>query len=349
MFLTNAHRQLVAVITAFACNSAMAAPPPPAPGLEDLANATYQGLHEVEGAITLSDGQWQGEPWVEGGASAPSLQLAGTLVVQGDLDNDGRTESVNLVNYSTGGTGQLLHLAVSRFGETGVDNFSTAFLGDRVMVRGLRIESDRILADLVQAGPNDGACCAGDMVTRGWRLIEGELQEVPVNYEPERLSVNILEGSEWALSRWGFSEPVQNGITITLEYLAGKFTGQSACNRYFAGVKAAGDIAGGIKVAGVGGTRMACADDRLAAAEDRYLTALQQVNRISFIAGELVLSWGQGSDFGSLYFSQISSALGSSTGLSTQIITGSVTGVPATVPLPLVTRLVTPASRSGAK
>jgi heat shock protein HslJ len=84
--------------------------------------------------------------------------------------------------------------------------------------------------------------------------------------------------------------------------LDGKFTGHSACNRYFAGISAAGDVAGGIEVADVGGTRMACADDRLAAAEDRYLEALQQVNRISFMAGELVLSWGQGSKFGSLYF-----------------------------------------------
>jgi heat shock protein HslJ len=76
----------------------------------------------VTGAISLSDGHWQGEPWV----------------AQGDLDYDGRTESVNLVNYSTGGTGH------------------------------------------------------------------------------------------------------------------------SACNRYFAGVSAAGDVAGGIEVAAIGGTRMAC-------------------------------------------------------------------------------------------
>jgi heat shock protein HslJ len=102
---------------------------------------------------------------------------------------------------------------------------------------------------------------------------------------------------------------VENGITITLEYLDGKFIGHSACNRYFAGISAAGDVAGGIKVAGVGGTRMACAEDRLAVAEDRYLEALQQVNRISFMAGELMLSWGQGSKFGSLYFRQAASEL----------------------------------------
>lgn len=305
MFRQNFHRQFLGVIAVLACTLALAIPPPPpAPELQDLANASYQGLTDVEGAITLSEGHWQGEPWVEGGASAPSAQLVGTLVTQGDLDYDGRTESVNLVNYSTGGTGQMLHLAVSRFDETGVDNFTTVFLGDRIMVRDLRVENGRIVADLVQAGPHDGACCPGDVVTRSWRLQNGELQEEPLNREPERLSADTLAGNEWTLSRWGFDEPVESGIMITLEYLDGKFTGHSACNRYFAGVSAAGDVAGGIEVAGIGGTRMACAEDRLATAEGRYLEALQQVNRILFMAGELVLSWGQGSEFGSLYFRQ---------------------------------------------
>jgi len=303
MIQQNICRLALAAIATIACTAALAIPPPPsAPDLQDLANSSYQGLVDVEGAITLEDGQWQGEPWVEGGASAPSAQLVGTLVAQGDLDHDGRTESVNFVNYSTGGTGQLLHLAVTRFDEKGVDNFATAFLGDRVMVRDLRIEDGKIVADLIQAGPDDGACCPGDVVTRTWRLQGGELQEVLSYKEPERLSANTLVGSEWVLSRWSFDETVEEGIAITLSHADGKFTGRSACNRYFAGVSDVGDVAGGIEVAGIGGTRMACTEERLTQAEDRYLKALQMVNRISFMGGELVLSWGEGSEFGSLFF-----------------------------------------------
>jgi heat shock protein HslJ len=238
----------------------------------------------------------------EGGASAPSAQLVGSLLAQGDLDYDGRTESVNLVNYSTGGTGQLLHLAVSRFDEEGVDNFATVFLGDRVMVRDLRVDDGRIIADLIQAGPHDGACCPGDVVTRTWRLQDGELREQPSDKEPERLSADLLTGTEWVLSGWGFDEPVENGTTITLQYSDGKFTGRSTCNSYFTAVSAVGDIAGGIAVARVGVTRMACMEDHLAKAEDRYFKALERVNRISFMAGELLLPWGEGSEFGSLYF-----------------------------------------------
>jgi len=305
MFKRNIYRQVLIIIATLACTSAFAVPPPPpAPELDDLANASYRGLIDVEDGITLSDGHWQGEPWVEDGASAPSAQLVGTLVAQGDLDYDGRTESVSLLNYSTGGTGQLLHLAVSRFDDRGVDNFATVFLGDRVMVRDLRVEGASIVADLVQAGPHDGACCPGDVVTRTWRLQDEQLREEPLGQEPERLSANVLSGTKWVLSRWGFDEPVENGITITLEYSEGKFTGRSACNRYFAGVSAVGETAGGIEVASVGSTRMACAEDRFARAEDRYFKALQLVNRISFMAGELVLPWGEGSEFGSLFFRQ---------------------------------------------
>jgi len=306
MFSKNIFRKWLSVFATLACTSVVAIPPPPpAPELQDLANARCRGLIDVEGAIKLSDGHWQGEPWLEGGVVAPSAQLLGTLVVQGDLDSDGRTESVNLVNYSTGGTGQLLHLAVSRFDEEGVDNFATVFVGDRVMVRALRLEGVRIVADLVQAGPNDGAFCPGAVITRAWRLQDGQLREEPADAEPQRLSVDILTGTQWVLSGWGFDEVVENGVTITLEYSDGAFTGRSACNRYFAGVSEDGDIAGGISVASVGGTRMACVEDHLAKADERYFKALERVNRVSFMAGELMLPWGEGSEFGALYFRRV--------------------------------------------
>ncbi len=68
MFIPNIYRQLLAAIAVLACTSVLATPPPPpAPELQDLANASYKGLIDIEGVITLSDGHWQGEPWVEGG------------------------------------------------------------------------------------------------------------------------------------------------------------------------------------------------------------------------------------------------------------------------------------------
>ena len=302
---------LLGLLLALVTGSAGAIPPPPpAPQLDDLKNASYRGLADVEGSITLSDGSWQGVPYVEGGATVPAAELIGFLVVQGDLDLDGRTESVNLVNYSAGGTGQFVHLAITRFDNEAVDNFATVLLGDRVQVRDINIVDGSIVVDMVQQGPQDGSCCAGDVVTRSWRLSEGKLEELPASGVVTRLSVDTLTGQEWVLSRWGHDEPVQEGIHITLLYANGRFTGSSACNRYFAGVDAAQGAPGSIAVTNVGGTRMACISELLGEAEGRYLKTLQQVNHISFLAGELVLGWGQGAVFGALYFRRVDNDTG---------------------------------------
>ena len=303
MSVKNSFFGLLGLLLALVTGSAAAIPPPPpAPQLDDLKNASYQGLADVEGSITLSDGSWQGVPYIEGGATVPAAELIGFLVVQGDLDFDGRTESVNLVNYSAGGTGQFVHLAITRFDNEVVDNFATALLGDRVQVRDINIVDGSIVVDMVQQGPQDGSCCAGDVVTRSWRLFEGSLEELPASGEVTRLSADTLVGPEWILSRWGHAEPVKEGIHITLSYADGKFTGNSVCNRYFAGVNAAEGAPGSIMVSGVGSTRMACTKESLGEAEGRFLQALEQVDKISFMAGELVLGWGQGKVFGSLYF-----------------------------------------------
>ena len=303
MSTKNSFYALLGLLLALVSSSAGAIPPtPPAPQLDDLKNASYRGLADVEDSITLSDGSWQGVPYIEGGATVPAAELIGLLVVHSDLDFDGRTESVSLLNYSAGGTGQFVHLAVSRFDDETVDNFATALLGDRVQVRDINIVDGSIVVDMVQQGPQDGSCCAGDVVTRSWRLVEGRLEELPASGEVTRLSVDTLAGQEWVLSRWGYDEPVQEGIHITLLYADGRFTGSSACNRYFAGVDTAEGAPGSIAVSGVGGTRMACIQESLGEAEGLFLETLQQVNHISFLAGELVLRWGQGSVYGALYF-----------------------------------------------
>jgi heat shock protein HslJ len=170
------------------------------------------------------------------------------------------------------------------------------------MVRDLRIDSGLIVVDMIQAGPDDGACCPGELATYAWRVQDDKLVEVPMDGETGRFSVETITGVEWVLSRWGHDEPVEDGIRITLSYADGRFAGRSTCNRYFAGVKDGEDIAGSISVDGVSSTRMACVEDRFAIPEDRFLKALEQVRRITFLAGEVVLNWGQGTDFGALYF-----------------------------------------------
>jgi len=58
-----------------------------APTAAELANATYIGFEE--GPATLVEGRWEGEPYVEGGASRPSAGLVEDFAPAGDLNGDG--------------------------------------------------------------------------------------------------------------------------------------------------------------------------------------------------------------------------------------------------------------------
>ncbi len=59
---------------------------------------------------------------------------------------------------------------------------------------------------------------------------------------------------------------------------------------------------GDIAVTAVGSTRRACADPALSAAEQRFLELLSRVGHFSWAAGKLTLSYGQGEDWGVMFF-----------------------------------------------
>lgn len=147
------------------------------PTWDELANATYQGIEPTP--VQLVDGLWQGEPFVEGGASAPRVGLVKGFLLTGDLNDDGLPETVALLWSSSGGSGTFDYIAVTGRTEEGVQNLATAELGDRVKVRGGRISEGRIVLDVVQAGPEDAACCPTQLATRTWEMQTEGLIEAP--------------------------------------------------------------------------------------------------------------------------------------------------------------------------
>jgi hypothetical protein len=62
-----------------------------------LANASYQGIEDSP--VQLENGRWEGKPYVEGGASRPSVGLVEDFSLQGDLDGDGNPETVRSDSY----------------------------------------------------------------------------------------------------------------------------------------------------------------------------------------------------------------------------------------------------------
>jgi heat shock protein HslJ len=107
------------------------------------------------------------------------------------------------------------------------------------------------------------------------------------------LSLSVLEGSEWILTRMSREQPVPEDAEVTIAFNSGRISGKSACNRYSADIKE-GDSAGEILIGPTMGTRMACPDE-LMEIERHYLDALSQVTDFSFHAGSLALN-GQTKD-----------------------------------------------------
>jgi heat shock protein HslJ len=258
--------------------------------LAELEAATFFGLEGSDGPITLHGGGWEGEPYVAGGAARPTALLLPDFRLTGDLDGEGADEAVVLVNLATGGTGQLLHLAVVGRRAGGVENIATAFIGDRVQVRGGRIETavPLISLDLVRAGPQDAACCPGELVTLAWILApSGALQAAGAS-ETARLSLAVLGGVEWILTAWNRGEPAPEDPAIALVYEDGNLAGYSGCNRFFATAKD-GETPGDLSVGPVGATKMMCPDPQMSV-EQRFLSQLAGARKYGFLAGNLVLT-----------------------------------------------------------
>jgi hypothetical protein len=123
---------------------------------ESLKNAEYQGIYPE--TVTLVDGQYEGEPFVEGGASAPMVIFVEPSAF-GDLDGDGVDDAAVLLVETLGGSGSFVYLAavLNQNGEP--LNKATTLLGDRAQVEELTIEEEQISVRMLTHGPEDPLCC----------------------------------------------------------------------------------------------------------------------------------------------------------------------------------------------
>ena len=261
-----------------------------APTLKELKNASYSGIEGLKGSVKLVDGRWKGRPYKKGSASRPVVSLIGDFRITGDLDGDGTDDAVVLLNYAPGGTGQLLHLALMARKKGKIQNLATALIGDRVQIRGVRIEQKRIFVDVIQAGPKDAMCCPGEVTTREWTLEPGgKLNRYTVTAKPARLTLETIGNTEWILRSWDSKQPAPTRPAVTLVFKDGRFTGSSGCNNYFAPVKE-GKIPGDVEVGAAGTTRKSCPASEMSV-ERRFLEQLVRVRKFGFLVTQLALSW----------------------------------------------------------
>jgi LysM repeat protein len=152
-----------------------AAQPGESPTLVALRNATYQGIYDEP--VQLTDGQYAGQPFVEGGASRPTVTLSDPFVAFGDLNGDGVEDAAVILAENSGGSGVFVYLAAV-VDQNGVPvNQATRLLGDRVQINTLLIDNGEIVLDMVTQGPDDPFCCPTLEVTLHFRLEADQLAE----------------------------------------------------------------------------------------------------------------------------------------------------------------------------
>jgi len=147
----------------------------------EIANATFHGTEY--GEVTLVDGVWEGEPWVEGGAARPRVGLARDFLVRGDVDVDGADEALVVVWQSSGGSGTFNYVALVDAFEGAWRNTATTALGDRVKVTGATIAPGRVEVEVIEHDEDDPACCPTRHATRRY---DAALNPIPDTEDESR-------------------------------------------------------------------------------------------------------------------------------------------------------------------
>ncbi len=131
------------------------APEPGGVTLMDLKNGVYEGIYAEP--VQLADGKFEGEPFVEGGASRPTVTFVNHAF--GDLNGDGATDAAVALVENSGGSGVFWYLAAMINQDGKPVNVATHFLGDRWQVQSMVITDGEIVLDAVTHGPEDPMCC----------------------------------------------------------------------------------------------------------------------------------------------------------------------------------------------
>jgi len=207
---------------------------------------------------------------------------------QGDLDGDGGDEAVVMLWSGSGGSGTRSHVSVLDRVDVRAVNVATRLLGDRAQLRGITLDAGVIRLDVVSAGPQDAACCPGDLASLAWRLGPGGLEDAEPPRVSGRLGLAALEGSAWRLAKLAWSEPAPPSPGVTLTWTEGRFAGNAGCNEYHAGARDGGEMPGGIVLDPPAATRKICPPEAMQV-EERFLAQLGAVRRLGFMSGRLML------------------------------------------------------------
>jgi len=136
--------------------------------LEQLKYLNYPSEHAFYGNATLSNGKYT-EKNDSGSASYLTVTLT-DFSAAGDLNGDTVNDAAAILAEDAGGSGTFYYLHAIYNGGFYIYSIANAFLGDRVKIKGLKIEDGIIYVDMVRHKPEDPMCCPTDEVIRKFKL-----------------------------------------------------------------------------------------------------------------------------------------------------------------------------------
>jgi heat shock protein HslJ len=275
----------------------LAPPAPPAtPTLEQVKAATISGVFDE--AITFRDGRYEGEPYAPDGASRPTALIWDTTFHTADLDGAIGSEAVAMLSSNSGGSGEFVYLAAFGMRDGAFANLATVPVGDRVKLQSLWLERGKVIMDVIEAGPDDAACCPTQVARKTFGFDGGTFKQLSSEVRGV-LAVSMLGANEWTLVEMD-GQPLPRDVDPPLiHFETDRVRGFAGCNRFTASVKETKP--GELDVGAAAAEKKACPAPQMEL-EQKFLTQLDAVNRYTYLAGQLALGWQDGDRSGTLLF-----------------------------------------------
>jgi heat shock protein HslJ len=255
--------------------------------VEALMNATYSGIYEEP--VTLTDGLYEGEPYVEGDPSRPTVEYINGSELYGDLDGDGVEDAAVFLLERGGGTGAFTYVAAQLNQNGQPVDAGAVWIEDRIQVKSAAIENGQVVLEIITQGPGDGACCPSYKARKTYALQEGRLAEIAgEDGDLERISAADLNGTSWTLLELNYDQPSLTESAVTISFMDGQITGSGGCNNYNSSFSLGEDNPLVMTVSPVVATRKACPEPILNQ-ETAYFSALENASQWGYVIGRLAL------------------------------------------------------------
>jgi heat shock protein HslJ len=257
--------------------------------VEELINATYSGIYDEP--VTLTEGKYEGEPFVEGDSSRPVVEYLGEEF--GDLDGDGLEDAAVFLVENSGGSGNFVYVAAQLNQNGAPVDAGAVWIEDRIQIISAVIENGQVMLEITAEGPGDAACCKSHKTSKTYALQNGQLAEIPGEEAAlEKISAADLNGTSWTLLELDTDQPALADAPITLSFTGDQLSGSGGCNSYNGSFTLGADNPFVMTVGPLAATQMACPEPILNQ-ETAYLAALQGVSQWGYLIGDLVLYYGK--------------------------------------------------------